>query len=627
MSKARENVQLLNSLGFDVTAAATPAAAAAFCLANNKPLIIPPGSYAFGTLSVPGLRVYAHKGATWTGALNGAVIEWEQRQATATTASVAAVEFARQASDVLDVTELGGLWSEKVYFGNARVKEFTAANTPVSVSNLSPSVAGLDYAINNGSNTDIVANMAIARANTNGRTVFAYNGIALAPGTLTNVKAVGAEFDVQYSTTSTSSGTGGGIFLNVFHATSVGAAIQIEAAGTAGTWSNGVLIKSVASGGTLFGALSGASCSTGLDLSQGSFSNAAVLLNRAQVAKWSNGTSNPVAMFGDTSNNFFINPGDTLYVTAPTSTENVQFFVPRKAGGEQSVVFYTTSGADLGNTAGAAIRVNKNSSTSRSINAGGTINASGTDYAEYETKSDTCGIFAKGDIVGFDANGLLTDKYDEAISFAVKSTNPSYVGGDNWDAGGVPNDPPVAPNDPLPHPVRANTIRDATLTDDELEAMRAAWKAEGKTVSEISVLEAKAHQERNELMATIDATYQRELREWQADQDRHAREMEVYNAAMALHRASEQERLAKSEERRQRVDRIAYCGKVPVNVYGASPGDCIVPARTASGGIEGQVIQRSAATIEDKLRAVGHVKRILSDGRAEIIVSNLGVSF
>jgi hypothetical protein len=103
--------------------------------------------------------------------------------------------------------------------------------------------------------------------------------------------------------------------------------------------------------------------------------------------------------------------------------------------------------------------------------------------------------------------------------------------------------------------------------------------------------------------------------------------MEVYNAAMALHRASEQERLAKSEERRQRVDRIAYCGKVPVNVYGASPGDCIVPARTASGGIEGQVIQRSAATIEDKLRAVGHVKRILSDGRAEIIVSNLGVSF
>ena len=68
----------------------------------------------------------------------------------------------------------------------------------------------------------------------------------------------------------------------------------------------------------------------------------------------------------------------------------------------------------------------------RSINAGGTINASGADYAEYETKRDDCSDIAKGDIVGFDIDGLLTDKWNLAITFGVKSTNPSYVGGDTW---------------------------------------------------------------------------------------------------------------------------------------------------------------------------------------------------
>ena len=39
---------------------------------------------------------------------------------------------------------------------------------------------------------------------------------------------------------------------------------------------------------------------------------------------------------------------------------------------------------------------------------------------------------AKGDICGIDANGKLTNKFSESISFVVKSTDPSYVGGDVW---------------------------------------------------------------------------------------------------------------------------------------------------------------------------------------------------
>ena len=38
----------------------------------------------------------------------------------------------------------------------------------------------------------------------------------------------------------------------------------------------------------------------------------------------------------------------------------------------------------------------------------------------------------KGDIVGINSSGLLTNVFSESISFVIKSTDPSYVGGDSW---------------------------------------------------------------------------------------------------------------------------------------------------------------------------------------------------
>lgn len=88
---------------------------------------------------------------------------------------------------------------------------------------------------------------------------------------------------------------------------------------------------------------------------------------------------------------------------------------------------------DDGNYNGAAcgFSLGRNSSTSRSINAGGTVNASGADYAEYMTKAGSFTV-AKGDVVGVNAQGKLTNVFAEAIAFVVKSTDPSYVGGDTW---------------------------------------------------------------------------------------------------------------------------------------------------------------------------------------------------
>jgi hypothetical protein len=75
--------------------------------------------------------------------------------------------------------------------------------------------------------------------------------------------------------------------------------------------------------------------------------------------------------------------------------------------------------------------IGRNTSSLRSINAGGTVNAAGTDYAEYMLKAIEDNI-AKGDIVGINAEGKLTNIFEDSISFVVKSTDPSYVGGDTW---------------------------------------------------------------------------------------------------------------------------------------------------------------------------------------------------
>lgn len=99
--------------------------------------------------------------------------------------------------------------------------------------------------------------------------------------------------------------------------------------------------------------------------------------------------------------------------------------------GASSVKFSTVNGGSA-NATNCALNVSMATSNSRSINARGTVNTSGADYAEYMRKSEGCGGLPKGAICGVDVNGMLTDRFDEAISFVIKSTDPSFVGGDTW---------------------------------------------------------------------------------------------------------------------------------------------------------------------------------------------------
>lgn len=83
-----------------------------------------------------------------------------------------------------------------------------------------------------------------------------------------------------------------------------------------------------------------------------------------------------------------------------------------------------------GNAAACGLRTSADSVTGRGINAGGTVNASGADYAEYVKKSAGCAVIKKGEVCGLDKHGEITHKFSESVTFLIKSTDPSYVGGD-----------------------------------------------------------------------------------------------------------------------------------------------------------------------------------------------------
>jgi len=138
--------------------------------------------------------------------------------------------------------------------------------------------------------------------------------------------------------------------------------------------------------------------------------------------------------------NYGTGPGTTPF-SSDNNTGSFGFHI-NNSNNQYSTAYY--GGAA---TADTVCYIGKDSVTGRSINAGGTINALGTDYAEYMVKSGNFNIL-KGSVVGIDVNGKLTNIYEDAISFVVKSTDPSYVGGDTWAAAaGVKPERPMKSDD------------------------------------------------------------------------------------------------------------------------------------------------------------------------------------
>ncbi|WP_150130994.1 hypothetical protein [Janthinobacterium sp. LM6] len=221
--------------------------------------------------------------------------------------------------------------------------------------------------------------------------------------------------------------------------------------------------------------------------------------------------------------------------------------------------------------------------TGRSINAAGTINASGADYAEYMLKSPACGIVAAGQVIGIGADGKLTDRWADAISFAVKSTDPCMVGGDKWSQRLGPRPPSVT---------RVPDSVESQLVSEAQPAVEAVY--DGLTLL-TPAIPAKA------------AVYREVPLAGDTDEEWAVRQAPGFAFDAAL------------EALRQTVDRIAFAGQVPCNVLGATSGQFIVPVQQGEG-IAGIAINEEDMTLQQYMRAIGKVIAIEDDGRARVIV-------
>jgi hypothetical protein len=171
----------------------------------------------------------------------------------------------------------------------------------------------------------------------------------------------------------------------------------------------------------------------------------------------------------------------TVYILQNNGTDTVVFLTSRPGIADSFYLFASDSWGPNG--ASATMKIGNMSSTGRSINATGSINASGSDYAEYMTKSGDFTI-AKGDICGVDVNGKLTNVFNDAISFVVKSTKPSYVGGDEW--GSEEGMGMILPTEP---------IRMSEETDESLNARKAQYAID-KPIYEAALQVARAKVDR-----------------------------------------------------------------------------------------------------------------------------------
>ena len=250
--------------------------------------------------------------------------------------------------------------------------------------------------------------------------------------------------------------------------------------------------------------------------------------------------------------------------------------------GFTSAVFYSVGETRLGSTVEAAMSVGTNPSTGRSLNAGGTVNASGADYAEYMIKAVGCGLIGKGDVCGVDHDGRLTKTWADAISFVVKSTDPSLVGGDTWAAHLPPR--PEAPG-AEPEPPVLPTVPEETADDAEVAAYRDALAAYPALVTQ--------YQADHDTWAAATAAYERDLPAWQEN----------------------------LEAARICVDRIAFCGQVPCNVTGDfEVGDYIVAVANGAG-IKAVAMKLDDMSLTQYARRIGKVWAI-RDGRAWIDVQH-----
>ncbi|WP_295560641.1 hypothetical protein [uncultured Sphingomonas sp.] len=370
------------------------------------------------------------------------------------------------------------------------------------------------------------------------------------------------------------------------------------------------------------------------------------------------GTLREVARVDNDGNLLVGVTGGTCHDLSKATAEQTPIVMVRSSQtGLRSAMIYACSGGDTWAGSGAAMYLNRNSQTGRSLNAGGTINASGADYAEYVRKSLACGTILKGDVCGIDSNGELTRTWADARRYVVKSTDPNLVGGDTWAAhlGPRPEAPlyaapaydgPAEPTKPVEPAAFVPPVIEMPVQpvrgdgeDDEAYLLRLAAflnnrdatiaQAQAAAAAQIEAAKAQA------ACAAAVEQYQADLAAYRDAQAAYRSAVEAAEAAHAVALTAHGEALtvweAELEAARQTVDRIAFSGQVPVNVDAdtlaaceAALGDGVavyLVAVARGAGIGVAAVREADMTMPLYMRRLGAVWAI-RDGRPWIDVQH-----
>lgn len=129
---------------------------------------------------------------------------------------------------------IGGLWGgTAIDAGVGFSRTWTSGTKDV------PQIALGSLAVNDGSAGDSVSNMTVCYAKTATGSCFGSNIIAFSDNSLTNVKLVGLEIDIQPGARTTLTGASNGLILNTWTSANPASALSINSA-SSGTWSMGI---------------------------------------------------------------------------------------------------------------------------------------------------------------------------------------------------------------------------------------------------------------------------------------------------------------------------------------------------------------------------------------------------
>ena len=302
------------------------------------------------------------------------------------------------------------------------------------------------------------------------------------------------------------------------------------------------------------------------------------------------------------------------------------------------------------NAANSVFQVWRDGGSLRSMNASGTVNVSGADLAEYRLTGEIRMPVAKGQVIGYQADGKVTDKWSLSVEqsrWQIKTTNPHVVGGDTWGTedivGKRPEEPaahnllyegPNQPEPPMempalvlptqpPEPVRQSDEDDATF-----KVRLAAWRDESARVDARIVEAQAAYATLLNMHVQLVASYQDALGIWEQEQQQFAARVEAAKHAFeTVTLVAYQNDLAAWEARleaqRQTVDRIAYNGEVPMIIgkdKTKKAGDRVVPIEGPDDTIDVKFVDPNDIEFRDYVRCCGTVTSVGEDGTCIVAV-------